>query len=897
MNWQARIRTALAHAEQTPDDDVIEELAQHARAMYDTARADGCSPDEATRQVSEQLERWRLDVAQLRHQSRRLPAVEPPPAMTSGQFAGFAQDIRYAARLLHRQPRFTLLASLTMAVGIAAATILFSVAYGVLMKPLPWPGADRLIVLKETRGGHPPRFGSFTNAAYVAWRDGATTIESIAAWSQRTVTLSGAGDPDRLRIATASASLFTVLGARPLIGSVFGEQDELAGRGRLIVLSEGLWRERFAAETSVLGRIVQLDGQPHTIVGVLPDALAFPDRRTRAWIPFRVPATTGNSLSMFNAIARLRPGATPEQAAAEGTARGRFAADTGMTTMAVFGGAGPVMISAETLKTALTADVRRPLVMLMAAAFLLLLTATGNVAGLQLARAVPRRREMAIRAALGAGAGRVVRQLLAESVLLGLTGGAAGIVLAWLLHRSIPRVLPVDFPRVDDLGFNAIVILFAAGVSVLASIVFGMVPAARVRRLNLVESLNEDSTAPVGAGSSSRAGRARVTIMATQVAIASMLLVGASLLGRSFLTLLSTDRGYDPSGLVIARLSLPESMYTPQRRYLMLDGILERLNANPAIGRAAFTSELPLTAGGSTSAFTLGRSSGPIAVQASPRVVSPGSFSALGMRIAAGRGFTESDTDSSTPVVVVNRAFARRYLEGNPLEAKLPMAAGYQQDGVEATVIGVVDDVRYLPGGDASQPEMYYSFRQFKGQVTVPVVTVLVRGSGDPARLAAAIRASVREVDGTLVPEAMMTMEDRLLIGLARPRLYTILFGGFAVFALIVAAVGLFGVLSQTVVERSREIAVRSALGARPSTIAGLVVRQGLIITASGLIVGLAVSSLVMRSMSFLLYGITPYDRLTYAAVPLLLLAIAAVACLVPALRAARMDPVRVLRT
>jgi putative ABC transport system permease protein len=896
MHWDARIRSVFARAGQLPDDDVIEELAQHARAMYDAARADGLSRDEANQRIGEQLDRWRLDAAQLRHKSRRLPAVEPPAA-AAAWFTGLAQDLRYAARLLRRQRRFTVLASLTMAVGIAATTVLFSVAYGVLWKPLPWQEGNRRIVVKETRGGRQPRFNSFSNAAYVAWRDSATTIESIAAWSQRTATLSGTGDPDRIRIVACSASLFTVLGARPLIGSLFDERDELEGNLRPVVLSEGLWRERFGAETSVLGRLVQLDGESHTIVGVLPETQAYPDRRTRAWVPFHVSAPIGSSLSMFNAIARLRPGATAEQAASEGTARGRFAADTGMTTMAVFGGSGPVMISAVALKTALTADVQRPLIMLMAAVILLLLTATGNVAGLQLARGVARRREMAIRAALGAGTTRVIRQLLAESVLLGLTGGAAGTLLAWLLHRLLPAVLPADFPRLDDLGFNAIVILFAASISVLASIVFAVLPATGLRRVNLVESLNEDGTAPVGAGRSTRVGRARLAIIATQVAIACLLLVGASLLGRSFLILLGTDRGYDPSGLVIARLSLPESMYTPQRRYAMLDGILERMNAIPAITRAAFTSELPLTAGGSTSAFTLRQPGGTISVQASPRVVSPGAFSALGMRIVAGRGFTEFDTDASTPVVVVNRAFVRRYLEGNPLDAKLPMGAGYTQGDVEAAVIGVVDDVRYLPGGDASQPEMYYSFRQFKGQVMVPVVTVLVRGPRDPSSLAATIRASVRDVDGTLVPEAIMTMEDRLLIGLARPRLYTILVGGFAVFALVVAAVGLFGVLSQTVVERSREIAVRSALGARPKDIVRLVVRQGLAITAAGLIAGLVCAGLVARSLSWFLYGITPYDRLTYLGVPLILLAVAMVACLVPARRAARLDPVQVLRS
>ncbi len=896
MNWEARIRETVASAGRPPDEGVIEELAQHAQAMYDAARADGLPPEEADQRVSELLELWRVDAARLRHRPRRTAPVEPPAVVSSSQwFAGLAQDIRYASRLLRRQPRFTLLASGTIALSIAATTVLFSITYGVLLKPLPWADADRLVLLRETRGGNPPRFNSFSNAAYLAWRDDAATIDGIAAWTQRTVTLSGTGDPDRIRVTASSSSLFTVLAARPLVGSLFTASDEVPAN--VVVLGESLWRERFGGVTSALGRVVQLDGQSHTIIGVLPDNVAFPDRRTRAWVPYHVPPPLGNYLAMFDAVARVRQGVTAAQAAAEGTARGRFAADTGMTTTAIFGGEGPLGISAVPLKDAWTADVRQPLLVLLAAVVLLLMTATANVGGLQLARAATRRREMAIRAALGAGSARVLQQLLAESLLLGLIGGGAGVAFAWSLHGLLPTVLPADFPRIEDLGFSAVVIVFAACVSILVSVVFGLLPAARVRRLDLVSSLTEDGTVPVGGRGFTGAGRARMVIMAGQVAIACVLLIGASLLGRSFLALISTDRGYDPAGVLTARLSLPSSLYTPERRYTILEALLERMARAPAVADVAFTSELPLTAGGSTSSFTLRRPSGNITVQASPRIVSPRSFAALGMRMVAGRGFTASDTDASLPVAIVNRTFVRLFFEEDPVGAKLPMGAGYQQDDVDATVVGVIDDVRYLTAGDVSQPEIYYSFAQFKGQVKVPVVTLLVRTAGDPSALAATVRTAVREADPILVPEAIMTMEARLLLGLARPRLYTILLGAFAVGALLVAAVGLFAVLSQTVAQRSREIAVRTALGARPSDIVRFVVAQGLAVSAAGLAIGLVTARVLARSMSSFLYGVTASDWFTYILVPLVLLAVAALACFVPARRAARMDPVQVLRS
>ena len=688
-----------------------------------------------------------------------------------------------------------------------------------------------------------------------------------------------------------------MLDARPLVGTLYDEKDEIADD--VVVLSEGLWRQRFGADPRVLGRIVRIDGQAHRVVGVLPDGLAYPDRLARAWVPYAHHAGLGKQpldvqrrrqapAGRHCGASRLRRHrARPQRA------RHRHDHDGNLRRQRPNGDLG------RATSGALTTDVRRPLLVLLIAVGLLLVTATTNVASLQFARATTRYREMAIRAALGAGSARVARQLVVESLLLGLAGGGAGLLVAWSLHRLLPSVLPADFPRVNELSMDSTIVLFALLVSVTTSVVVGFVPALRVRRLDLVVSLAEDGTSPVGAGSRSRAARARMLIMAVQVAIACVLLVGASLLGRSFVALVTADRGYDPSGILTARLSLAASVYTPERRYAIVDRILTRLAAMPGVTGAALTSELPLTPGGSTSAFTL-RSrhvdGGIATVQASPRIVSPRCFAVMGMRVIAGRGFAESDTDAAPPVVVVNRAFARRYLGDSALGARLPMGLGYQTDDAEATVIGVVDDVRYVTAAESTQPEMYYSYRQFKGRVTVPGVTLLLRTIGDPRALAPALRATVREADEGLVPDAVALLEDRMLTTIARPRLYAILLGGFAMFALVVAAVGLFAVLSYAVAQRSRELAVRAALGAQPIDILRIVLGQALAVTGVGLIAGLLGSLALARALGTLLYGITPHDGITYAGVSAILIVVAAAASYAPARRAARLDPLQALR-
>ncbi len=644
--------------------------SQHARALYEQARADGCSHDEADARVELQIDRWRLESTSLRHYVRH-PPVPPPPGAASSSIVGLIQDVRYAWRLVRRQPGFAILVVATMALGIGATTTLFSAAYGVLMRPLPWPDADRLVVLKETRGGRAPRFGSLSNAAYLAWHERPATVDAIGAWTTQTVTLTGAGDAERLRVTAATASLLRVLGIRPSIGALFDEQDEGAP---VVVLSEGLWQQRFGRDPNVLGRIVRFDGEPRTIVGVVPDAVGYPDRQTKAWIPYRVPLPTGNYLAMFEAIARLKPGVTIEQAAAEAAARGREAVNTGITTMAIFGGDGPIEVAVRPLGDALTGDVRRPLIVLLSAVGLLLLLATTNVASLQLARATARRRELAIRAALGASSARAVRQLLAESLLLGLLGGSFGLAIAWVLHRGAISILPADFPRMHEVALDVRVGLFTVAISIVSSLLVGLLPALHLRRINLVASLADDGGSPVGVSGRSAVARSRLLIIGGQVAIACVLLVGASLLARTFVALLNAERGYDPALVLTAPISMPGSGYSPERRVAIMSDVVARLRATPGVRHVAFTSEAPWMPGGSTSSFTLPSPLGgpPVQVQASPRLVSPDYFAALGLRVLVGRALEDADTASSQPVVVVNETFARRYLGDEPLQATIP---------------------------------------------------------------------------------------------------------------------------------------------------------------------------------------------------------------------------------
>jgi predicted permease len=908
-DWKQRLRRRFKTNGHACDADVLEELSAHAAAAYERLRAEGRVLSDAERGVQDLIEIWVREAADLHRAPKRSPAIRPPAA-DAVLLAGLMQDVRYGVRLLRRQPGFAAVVVLTMALGIGATTMLFSVAYGVLLKPLPWSDAAELVRVTETREGRSGRVpGTVTNGTFLAWREHRSTIGDLGGWLTQTATLTGAGDPVRVPIIPMTPSLFRILRVHPLIGRLFNEDEGASDQPGAVLLSYSLWQERFGGGSDIVGHGLQLNERPYTIVGVMPRDFAFPDPETRAWTAWSVPPVVASNGAlvgvMFRAIARLRPQTTPEQAGAEATSRARSAPDMGLAARALFGAAGPIDVSVVPELQAITAEVKPAILVLLAAVALLLITATANVASLQLARATVRRRELAVRAAIGAGQRRIVRQLLVESAMVGLCGGAGGLALAAGLRRVLPWLLPHGFPRLDSVALDMRTLSFALVVSVLASVLCGLLPAWHTRRANLVEALSEDGAASISGATRSPAARTRALIMVGQVAIACLLLVGATLLTRSFVAMVRADRGYDPVNVLTARLPLPPG-YPVERRGQLLETLVERLRAVPGVTHVAYSSGLPFVATGGFSAFNIRSPRNPgveIEVQATQRLVSPDYFAAMRLRLVEGRTLSDADTAATPPAIVVNRTFTRQYLGDRPIGVRLPQR-GPRAGGVrfadeypDSEIVGVVDDMRQDSLEAPLQPEIFASLKQILPSSVRNFDPILVvRTSTDPTMYVSTLRNLVHEQAPTLALDSVMTMEDRVMTSLEKPRLYAVVLAWFGMFALLVAGVGLFGVLSFSVAQRTREIGVRAALGAQAGDIVALVLHQALWIVGIGLLVGLGSALAGGRLLSAFLYGIRPHDVLTFVVVPIVIVAIATVACLVPARRAAKVDPLTALR-
>ena len=894
MRWLHRFRVVLAglFRRRALDDQLQRDIAFHLDQEAAERMRGGLPASEARRRARSSfgsVDAVREDI----RERRRLPVVEQ-----------VALDVRYAIRQARRQPGAALLTVGLVALAVAALATTSSFAYSVLLRPLPWPDADRLVSVEEVREGaarHTPN--TMTNATYLAWRDAPQTIVDLAGFSTRTVTLEAADEAERVRIVSATASLFDVLRTPPLHGRVLSEMDEISSGDRVAVVSFGLWRRRLGGRADVLGQPLTLDGESYRIVGVMPQDFGFPINEVDAWVPWQVrpvldPADPyQRSVYLFRGIARLAPGATASQASAEATARGHAAPDLGRVGDAVFGTRGKPRLTATPYLEAQTSAVRPALALLVGAVCLLVVTAIANIAGVQLARAISMRRELAIRAAIGAGAGRLARQAIVGCLVLGLAGGTLGALLTYASFGAFRQLLPARFPRTGDIEADLRVIAGAVVVALFGSLVFAIVPASITRKLNLVETLADDGLAPAGGSSASRVGRLRRTLIAAQVAIAVVLLIGATLLARSFVGLLRADRGYEPAGVLTAVLPMPNARFDGRRRAAMLDAIIERLSAAPGVTSAAAGSAIPLVPYDQPFAVTIdpavpggqGRS-----VSANLRTVSPSYFETIGMRILHGRALSDADAATSAPVVVVNRAFAAAYLPGGGVGVRLPMLHGTGLDAPE--VVGVVEDAQTQAGVEAASPEVFVSYRQLEEGMRMPTPVVMVRTGRDPAALTALVRETVRSIDRAVAVDSIVTMEDRLLAGLAQPRLYAVVLGVFAGFTLLLAASGLFGILSYSVGCRTREIGVRAALGARPMQIVALVLRQEALVAAAGLAGGLILAALFVSSMARLLHGVPPRDPLTFAAVAVLVIVVCGAAAVAPIRRAMRVDPMRVLK-
>jgi predicted permease len=892
MDWTLKIRDAAARAGGALDPDVVDELAAHAQSAYDAACARGATVDEAHTHVTNLIRVWIANPDSLNRPARRAPAIEPPTA-GSRRLASLAQDLRYAMRLTLRQRGFSLVAIATMAVAIGVMTTLVSVVYSVLMRPLPWADPDRLVRLTETHAGATRQMPlSMTSLSYLPWLDSPSTIEAIGAWQGGTPVVAVNGSTDRVTTASVTPSVFPLLRVTPLLGSVFTRDDAPD-----VLISFGFWQQRFGGDPAALGQMMKINGQPYTIVGVMPADFLFPDRDTQLWRPFQIRPVVDDKgrafVSMFSAMARLQPGATPEAAAAEATARAQNAPkEAGPVTLAIFGSMGAAQVSALPALDALTHEVAPGLVVLLIAVTLLLVTAVANIAGLQLARATTRYREMAIRSAIGAGTSRLAQQLMVENLWLAAVGGAVGIGLSALLHRALPSLLPADFPRVNDIRFGWTVAMAAIAITALTGLALGALPALHLARLRLAGALSEGAAGAIGG----TRVRARTVMMTAQIATTCALLIVALLLTRSFMAMTGQDRGFEPSRTLTARLTLPDFAFKPAQRLDALRRFLDLARALPGHPTVALTTGLPLSGSENLSAFDMPSVQHPgtdVQAHAVRSVVTPDVFAALGLRLAQGRAFRpEEDSATAAKVVLVNQTFARQYLTDHPVGDRIQNFM--QGDAVPYEVIGVVDDMIRNGLRDQTQPEIYSLLAQSPGPATTH--EVVLKTTGDPQSLTQPLRSLVRQLSPDATLGSVLTMDERIAASLARNRLYAVVLVAFGISALAITAVGLFGVLSYSVAQRTREIAVRSALGARPRQIFGLVITQGVIVTIAGLAIGAVAAGASTKYLTTLLYGVSSHDVVTFLAVGLVMIAIALVACFVPALRAMRVDPLTALR-
>jgi putative ABC transport system permease protein len=799
-------------------------------------------------------------------------------------------DFRFALRQFQKSPGFTVVAVLTLALGIGATTAIFSVVNAVLFSPLPYPEPDRLVRIHESIPVRGVQRVPVAVANYLDWRAQGTVFTGMAVHQWTELNLTGLGEARRLKGARVTSGLLPLLGVRPLLGRGFTEEEETRGKHFVVLISHDLWQRDFGGEPSVLGRSIQLDGDGYTVIGVMPAGFKYPARGLDLWVPaaFNEFELRERGNHGWGVLARLKPGVTQLQAATEMSGiAGRIAAQ--FEDVRDFG----AMV--VPLRDELVGDKRTPLLVLLGAVGCVLAIACANVANLLLARASARQKEFAVRAALGAGRGVLLRQLLSESVLLAGIGGVAGILLAFAWVAAF-RTLPGNLlPRADEIRISLPVLLFAAGITVGTGLLFGLVPAMRASSSDANEVLKDGGRA----GSEGlRRNRYRASLVVAEVALSMVLLAGAGLLLRSFLKLQDVDLGFKPDGVVTGNLVLPDKTYpTEQRQAAVFTEVVARLQASPGVERAAAVFGLPQGAMQSKVTFEIeGRpkATGADSTVADYRQVTSGYFSTMAIPLVQGRDFDSSDTTNSVPVVIVNGAFLRRFFPDAPRGA-LP-GTRINIGGRTNTwlrIVGEVGDVRSESVSKPPVPEVFLPMTQ----ACWGFGSLVVRARQDPGSLGGAVRAAVAAVDSNLPLDAVRPLRSLVDDSLADRRLQATLLGAFSLLALVLAATGIYGVMACSVSRRVQEIGIRIALGARLDDILMLVLRQGMGLTLAGLLIGLAGGLAVARLLSGLLFEIAPNDPPTFGAVVVLLALVALLACWWPARRAARVDPMEALRS
>ena len=812
------------------------------------------------------------------------------------------RDVRYALAVLKRTPGLTLTVLVTFALGVGATTAVFTVVHAVLLEPLPYPDSGRLVRLWEAHpGGESPAGNRWLSLrTRLAWRDRSLTLEDAGAYGSYDYLVRQSGfEPSRVHGATVSPSVFRLLRVTPALGRFFVEGEDAAGATPAVVLSDRVWRDRFAADPDAIGRTLEIDGVRRTIVGVAQPDLAFPNPRVLFWVPAAIAADAAetNRTVVFTTLGRLRPGATPEQAEAEGTAVARSVPRPPSADF-FFGRGGPVVVHVRPLVDDLTLTVRPAILVLASAVALVLLIACANIANLLLSRGAARQRELAIRAALGGSRTRLVRQLLTESLVLSAGGGAAGLALAYTLVRLLPLAAPARFPRLEAIAVDGTTLLFGVTASVAAAAISGLVPALRSTRLDLFQAFRGGDGSAGASANASRTRRLRLGLLIVEAAFAVVLAVGASLLAHSFLQLTRVDAGYDADHVEVMRVQLPEGNDLDVRSATFITRFLERARAIPGVMKAGAANMLPLLPMTAITGVTLPTTVGggkPTSGRVLSYVVTPGYAEAMQLRLKEGRFFNERDRTTGVRATIVNQEFVRQFLaESRAVGVRLgPLYQG--EDAAETEIIGVVGDV-LKDGNDATrQPEMYFVHGSRTQRIT-GFPTFVVRGSASHAELTANLRQFVHEIDEGAAIDSVAPLRDLVSTSWAQPRFAASVVSGFAVLALVLAGIGLYGALSYSVSQQRRELGVRAALGATRGALVKLVLREGVSVTLAGVGLGVAAASLLTRLMTSLLFGTSPLDALSFSAGPVLLITVGGAASLIPALRAASIDPANVLR-
>jgi putative ABC transport system permease protein len=802
------------------------------------------------------------------------------------------QDLRYAARMLLKKPGLTLIAVITLSLGIGANTAIFSVVNAVLLRPLPFPESEQLVRIGgiNLKTGKGP--GTFSPQDFYDWRERNNVFESVAAYDGWSPSLTGQGEPERITAARVSASFFDVLKVKPEIGRTFLPDEEKRGLQHSVILGHKLWQRRFGADPSIQGKTIQLNGESYTVVGVMPPGFEVPRiggssfEQPELWAPFAPDLSqwTRSGRAVDAGIGRLKPGVTLQQAQAEMTGIGRALQqqypDTNLN-------AGVGVVS---LREQLVGGVRTPLLIFLVAVGFVLLIVCANVANLQLARSTARRKEMAIRASLGASRLRIIRQLLTESLLLSFLGAGFGLLLSLWATDFLVALGSDSIPHLGKIGIDARVLVFTILISVLAGVLFGLAPALYASRLDLNEALKEGGGKGTGG-----AGRSRLrgALVVSEIALSLLLLTGAGLLVKSFLRLQEVNPGFNPRQVLTMYVFLPGAKYSEDaQQSAFFDQTLERIRNVPGVESVGVTSNLPISGNfDRTSFYVEGRpaDSNQDVPDVERYMISGDYFRAMGVALRDGRTFGTEDKADTLPVAVVNEALAHTYWPG---ESAIGKRVRTNPESPWRTVIGVVGDVRHYDLETAANMQLYLPYKQTPSQM----MTFVVRSRGDASKQATAVRDGIWAVDKDQPVYNVKTMEQLVAASVAQRRFVMMLLGSFAVIAMFLAAVGIYGVMSYTVTQRTHEIGIRMALGAQGADVLKLIVGQGMRLALFGIALGLIGAVATTRIISSLLYGVTATDPLTFACVAALLCGAALLACYIPARRAMRVDPMTALR-